>query len=72
MNGYSLEKDPWNDPEGAGQPDGYYLEFFKPYGLYVNWPLIDFWKQFQWAMRQNHERIRALLEEGDTTLAQAG
>jgi len=71
LSPYTLEKDPWNDPDGASQPEGYYLEFFKPYALYVNWPLIDFWKQFQWALRQNHERVRTMLVEQEAKLAGA-
>lgn len=65
---YTMEKDPWNDPDGESQPEGYYLEFFKAYGLYVNWPLIDFWKQFQWALRHNHDRVWRLLSEAEAAL----
>jgi hypothetical protein len=71
LQDYTLEGDPWGDPLGADELDGYYLEFFKPYGLYVNWPLIDFWKQFQWAMRQNHERVQKMLEEAEATPSKA-
>jgi len=62
LQDYTLENDPWGDPLGANEPEGYYLEFFKEYGLYVNWPLSDFWRQYQWAMRQNHERVQNMLE----------
>lgn len=63
LDAFRLDQDPWNNRDGAAQPEGYYLEFFKPYGLYVNWPLIDFWKQFQWTQRQNHDRVWRMLEE---------
>jgi hypothetical protein len=60
---YSMENDPWNDPAGKDEPEGLYLEFFRPYGLYVNWPLADFWKQYKWAAIRNEERVSRFLEE---------
>jgi hypothetical protein len=60
---YSMTNDPWNNPPESEDDEGLYLEFFKPYGLYVNWPLADFWKQFQWAMVRNHERVTQLQME---------
>jgi len=59
---YSLDKDPWNEPSGANEPDGLYLEFFRPYGFYVNWPLADFLKQYQWAAIRNQERYSQFVE----------
>jgi hypothetical protein len=59
----SMANDPWSNPPESDDDEGLYLEFFKPYGLYVNWPLADFWKQFQWAMIQNHERVTQLQME---------
>ncbi len=44
---YTLEQDPWNDSDGPNEPAGLYLEFFRPYGLCVNWPLADFLKQYK-------------------------
>ncbi len=60
---YTMVTDPWSDPKGEDGPDGFYFEFFKPYGLYVNWPLADFLKQYHWAMQRNHTRVRELQEE---------
>ncbi len=60
---YSMAQDPWNDPTGVDEPDGLYLEFFKPYGLYVNWPLADFWKQYQWASIRNQPRVNQFIDE---------
>lgn len=59
---YTMAADPWNDPQGEAAPDGFYFEFFKPYGLYVSWPLADFLKQYEWAMQRNHTRVRGMQE----------
>lgn len=59
----TMAADSWNDPEGENAPAGFYFEFFKPYGLFVSWPLADFLKQYQWAMQKNHARVRKLQEE---------
>ncbi|SPE61774.1 hypothetical protein SBV1_760002 [Verrucomicrobia bacterium] len=61
-----LDRDAWNDPQGANEPDGLYLEFFKPYGLYVHWPLADFLKQYNWARIRNEERLGGLMESAAT------
>lgn len=63
---YTMVRDPWNDPHGESTPDGFYYEFFKPYGLYANWPLADFLKQYQWAMQKNHDRVYKMQEEAIT------
>ncbi len=67
---YLLDKDPWTDPTGANEPDGLYLEFFRPYGLYVNWPLADFWKQYQWAAVRNQARINEFVERAAVARAE--
>jgi len=59
---FTLEQDPWNDPDGPNEPEGLYLEFFRPYGLYVNWPLADFLKQYKWAMIRNQKRVALMVE----------
>jgi hypothetical protein len=64
---YGMEQDPWNEPRVADEPDGLYLEFFKPYGLSVHWPLADFLKQYKWALRRNAERLRVIF----TTISDA-
>jgi hypothetical protein len=66
-----LAGDPWNDPTGATEPEGLYLEFFKPYGLNVNWPLADFLKQYKWTRIRNEERVQKLLETMAATQAVA-
>ncbi len=62
-NQYTLEKDPWSDPNGKTEPDGLYLEFFRPFGLYVNWPLADFLKQYKWALIRNEKKVSNIVEE---------
>jgi hypothetical protein len=59
---YSMDDDPWNDLLLKDEPEGVCLEFFRPYGLYANWPLVDFWKQYQWAAIRNQERIKQFIE----------
>jgi hypothetical protein len=60
---YTAVVDPWNELQGGGVPDGFYFEFFKPYGLFVTWPLADFLKQYRWAMQRNRDRVRKMQEE---------
>jgi hypothetical protein len=60
---YTLATDPWNELQGGDVPDGFYFEFFKPYGLAVTWPLADFLRQYQWTMQRNHDRVRKMQEE---------
>jgi hypothetical protein len=58
---YTLEKDAWNDPNGYIEADGLYLEFYRTFGLYVNWPLVDFLKQYKWSMIRNEERVELMV-----------
>ena len=58
---YTMANDPWNETDGANEPDGLFLEFFRPFGLYINWPLVDFIKQYKWASIRNQERINKMI-----------